>query len=47
MTKKIHINLPETIHKKLRIKCATKSMSIQQYVQKIIENNLKNRGKKV
>lgn len=34
--KKIHVNLPEEIHQKLRIKCALQDVSIQEFVAEII-----------
>lgn len=38
--KKIHIRLPEELHKKVRVKCAYEDLSIQSYVEKLIRENL-------
>lgn len=46
MNKKIHINLPANLHKKLRIKCASLGISIQKYVENLIESKLKKPAKK-
>lgn len=43
--KKIHINLTEEVHRKLRIKCALEDSSIQEFVSEIITNSV--RGIKV
>lgn len=42
--KKIHINLPEDLHRRLRIKCAYQGISIQKHVKKLIQNNLRKVG---
>ena len=34
--KKIHINLPEKVHKKLRVKAALEDVSIQAFVARVI-----------
>lgn len=39
-TRKIHINLPEDIHLKLRVKCAYENRTIQEYVAKLIKQEL-------
>jgi predicted HicB family RNase H-like nuclease len=38
--KKIHINLPEEVHRKLRIKCALQDLSIQEFVSEIISKSV-------
>ena len=38
--KKIHIRLPEDVHKKLRIKCAFKDVTIQEYVEGLVREDL-------
>lgn len=35
--KKIHINLPEDVHKKLRIKCALEDSTMQDFVLGILQ----------
>ena len=39
--RKIHINLTEEAHQKLRIKCAMEDLTIQDYVAGLIEESLK------
>ena len=39
--KKIHINLPEDLHRRLRVKCAYQGISIQGYVKKLIQDSLR------
>jgi len=39
--KKIHINLPEDLHRRLRVECAYQDISIQEYVKKLIQNSLR------
>lgn len=34
--RKIHITLPESVHQRLRIKCALKDLTIQDYVSFLI-----------
>ncbi len=43
MTKnrKIHINLSEETHRKLRVRCAVDDLTIQQFVEALIEEALK------
>lgn len=38
--KKIHVNLSETLHKRLRIKCACEDISIQECVEGLIREDL-------
>ena len=38
--KKIHIRLPEDVHKKLRIKCAFTDVTIQEYVEELVRDDL-------
>ncbi|MFQ5881862.1 MAG: hypothetical protein ACE5I9_05250 [Candidatus Methylomirabilales bacterium] len=38
--KKIHIRLSENLHKKLRIKCAFKDATIQEYVEGLVREDL-------
>ena len=38
--KKIHINLSADTHRKLRAKCAYEAISVQNYVEKLIEEDL-------
>ncbi len=38
--KKIHIRLPEGLHKKLRIKCAFKDVTMQEYVEGLVREDL-------
>lgn len=35
--KKIHIVLPGDLHQRLRVKCALEDMSIQQYVEDVLQ----------
>ena len=39
--RKIHINLPEEVHKKLRVKCALEDVTIQEWVARLIERELR------
>jgi predicted HicB family RNase H-like nuclease len=39
--KKIHITLPEELHQKLRVKTALEDLSIQKYVENLIEQSLR------
>ena len=39
--RKIHINLPEEVHVKLRVKCALEDVTIQEWVAGLIEQELK------
>ena len=39
--KKIHINLPEDLHRRLRVECAHQDIPIQEYVKKLIQNSLR------
>lgn len=41
-TKKINLELPEKIHKKLKIKCIAMEVSIKDYVVSLIEDDIKN-----
>lgn len=41
LQKKIHINLPEHLHRRLRVECAYHDISIQEYVKKLIQNSLR------
>jgi len=34
--RKIHINLPEEVHQKLRVKCALENVTIQEFVDGVI-----------
>jgi predicted HicB family RNase H-like nuclease len=34
--RKIHINLPEEVHQKLRVKCALEDVTIQEFVERLI-----------
>jgi len=34
--RKIHINLPEEVHQKLRVKCALEDLTIQEFVEGLI-----------
>lgn len=34
--RKIHINLPEDVHQRLRVKCALEDVTIQEYVAALI-----------
>lgn len=38
--KKIHINIPENVHMKLRVKCAYENKTIQEYVAELIKEEL-------
>ena len=38
--KKIHIRLPEDLHKKLRVKCAYEDVSLQEYVEQVIRESV-------
>jgi len=35
--RKIHVNLSEKVHQKLRVKCALEDRTIQEYVAQLIE----------
>lgn len=35
-SRKIHITLPESVHQRLRIKCALEDLTIQDYVSSLI-----------
>ena len=35
--RKIHVALPDEVHQKLRVKCALKDVTIQEYVASLIE----------
>ncbi len=39
--KKIHVDLPEEIHQKLRVNVALKDVSIQKFVEKLITDAVK------
>lgn len=34
--RRIHVNLPEEVHQKLRVKCALEDMTIQDFVSDLI-----------
>ncbi|MBW1738899.1 MAG: hypothetical protein JRJ69_15480 [Deltaproteobacteria bacterium] len=38
--RKIHINLPEEVHLKLRVKCALEDMTMQDWVAELIQREL-------
>jgi len=38
--RKIHINLSEKVHQKLRVKCALEDRTIQEYVAQLIETEV-------
>jgi predicted HicB family RNase H-like nuclease len=40
--KKIHITLPEEVHRRLRVKCALEDITIQEYVSELISNDVTN-----
>ena len=45
--KMIHIRLSEKLHQKLRIQVANENLTIQDWVEKLIEDNVKSsRGKR-
>jgi plasmid stability protein len=39
--RKIHVDLPEDIHRKLRVKAALEDMSIQAFVARVVERAVK------
>ena len=34
--RRIHVNLPDEVHQKLRVKCALEDVTIQEYVSRLI-----------
>lgn len=38
--RQIHVVLPDDVHQKLRVKCALKDVTIQEYVSKLIEKDV-------
>jgi len=40
--RKIHVDLPEEIHRKLRVKAALEDVSMQAYVARVVEEAVKN-----
>ena len=38
--RKIHVNLPEELHQKLRVKCALEDVTIQKWVAELIKREL-------
>ena len=40
--RKIHVGLPEEIHRKLRVKAALEDVSMQAYVARVVEKAVKN-----
>jgi predicted HicB family RNase H-like nuclease len=40
--RKIHVDLPEEIHRKLRVKAALEDVSMQAYVARVVEKAVKN-----
>lgn len=38
--KKIHIRLPEDLHKELKVKCIYEEVSVQQFVEGLIKEKL-------
>ena len=38
--RKIHINLPEEVHQRLRVKCALEDVTMQEFVEKLIARNV-------
>ena len=40
-SRKIHITLPESVHQRLRIKCALEDLTIQEFVAKMVETAVK------
>ena len=41
MTRKLHLNIPEEIHQRLRVKCALEDYSMQDYVSDLITEAVK------
>jgi len=39
--RKIHVDLPEAIHRKLRVKAALEDMSMQAFVARVVEEAVK------
>jgi predicted HicB family RNase H-like nuclease len=39
--RKIHVDLPEEIHRKLRVKAALEDVSMQAYVARVVEKAVK------
>lgn len=39
--KKIHVTLPEELHKKVKVKCVYEDQSIQAYVARLIREDLR------
>ena len=39
--RKIHVALPDDVHRKLRVKCALEDVTIQEYVCRLIEQDVK------
>ena len=37
LEKKIHISLPANVHQRLRVKCALKNTTLQEYVEDLIK----------
>jgi len=38
--RRIHVNLPEEVHRKLRVKCALKDVTIQEFVKRLISESV-------
>jgi metal-responsive CopG/Arc/MetJ family transcriptional regulator len=41
---RVNIELPDELHKKMKIVCATDSATISEFIQNAIEQKLKKRG---
>lgn len=41
-TQKIHVNLPEDVHQRLRVRVAIDNTTIQAYVQKLVSQAVQN-----
>ena len=39
--RRIHVNLPEEVHQKLRVKCALEDVTIQEFVERLISERVK------
>ena len=40
-TKKLHLNIPDGIHRRMRVKCALENCTMQDFVSKLIAESVK------
>lgn len=43
---RINIELPEELHKKIKVECAIKDITIKEYIQEVLDKKIKSKAPK-